>query len=254
MKKKVIITDLDGTAVDSPEQKLASARLKKVISSLEDRYYICAATGRSWTWAKDLLDDLQLKDPCIISGGAKICLPETGEIILQQNITPTALKQVVEVMLNYPDYMTLCNDYSEADFLHGNVTMRELSLPSEVYFFERVDVPELVALEIQAQLQKIPELSCILVKSQTYAGCVDIHTTHAQATKEHAIAVLLEKLALQRADAIGIGDGNNDLHLFAGVGYKVAMGNAVPALKQVADLVIDDVRQDGLAKYLESLL
>lgn len=53
---------------------------------------------------------------------------------------------------------------------------------------------------------------------------------------------------------IGIGDGANDIHLFNAVGLKVAMGNAVPSLKEKADIVIGHVTDDGLAQYFEDLV
>lgn len=253
MKDKVIIIDLDGTAIDSPDQKLASQRLKIAIKSLKDKYYICAATGRSWTFAKDLLTDLQLVDPCIISGGTRICLPRTGEIIWQQNIEPNIVSAIWQIMMDNPQYKVLCNDYSEEDYLSERFSVNNFVLPKEIYFLEETFVPEKEALILQEKFSHLPNVTCTMVVAQR-VGYRDLHITHAQATKEHAIAVLLEKLLLQRVDSIGIGDGNNDLHLFAGVGYKVAMGNAVADLKKNADLVIGDVKQDGLAEYFETLL
>lgn len=53
---------------------------------------------------------------------------------------------------------------------------------------------------------------------------------------------------------IVIGDGENDMLLFKAGGFKVAMGSAAPVLKAEADLIIGDVKDDGLAEYLESLI
>lgn len=50
-----------------------------------------------------------------------------------------------------------------------------------------------------------------------------------------------------------VGDGHNDMHLYASVKTKVAMGYAVPELKSVSDIVIGEVVNDGLAEYLESM-
>ena len=61
-------------------------------------------------------------------------------------------------------------------------------------------------------------------------------------------------LGADRSEMIGIGDGHNDLHLFAAVGHKVAMGNAVDELKQAADETIGSVQEQGLEKYLERKL
>lgn len=75
--------------------------------------------------------------------------------------------------------------------------------------------------------------------------------THKFATKEHAIAEVLTSLGISKEDAIGVGDGDNDLHLFSAVGYKVAMGNAGPNLKVAADWIAPSVDEDGLAEVIE---
>jgi len=52
---------------------------------------------------------------------------------------------------------------------------------------------------------------------------------------------------------IGVGDYENDLPLIreADVGY--AMGNAVDALKEAADVILDTVKNDGFAQMVEGL-
>lgn len=53
---------------------------------------------------------------------------------------------------------------------------------------------------------------------------------------------------LGRADnarTFGFGDSGNDLGMFAAVETAVAMGNAMPEVKTVADCVTDDVAHDG---------
>lgn len=45
MKKEAIIFDLDGTAIDSPVQKLPSGRLVAAMNDLRQKYFLCAATS-----------------------------------------------------------------------------------------------------------------------------------------------------------------------------------------------------------------
>jgi hydroxymethylpyrimidine pyrophosphatase-like HAD family hydrolase len=53
---------------------------------------------------------------------------------------------------------------------------------------------------------------------------------------------------------IAIGDDSNDISMFENCGYNVAMGNALPSLKDKADYITLDNNHDGVALYLESLL
>src|SRR5689334_6778662 len=119
MKNKAIIFDIDGTAIDSPAQKLPSKRLVKAIRSAESQYFLSAATGRVWTFAKSVLQAMELRDPCIISSGTQICDPVSGEILWQLNIDPIDLEKVLEIMKRYPERTVIYNEYTEDDYLHG---------------------------------------------------------------------------------------------------------------------------------------
>lgn len=47
-------------------------------------------------------------------------------------------------------------------------------------------------------------------------------------------------------DTIGIGDGENDMGMLEAAGIGIAMGNANPILKEVADYVTTDIAEDGI--------
>lgn len=62
---------------------------------------------------------------------------------------------------------------------------------------------------------------------------------------------LLEHLDLPEDAMMAIGDGSNDLQLVANAGLGVAMGNAVQAVKDAADVVVAGHDDDGVAEALE---
>jgi Cof subfamily protein (haloacid dehalogenase superfamily) len=252
MKTKAIIFDIDGTVIDSPSQKVSSERMNHAFRSTEAEYYMSAATGRVWTFAKPVLKSLGLEDPCIISAGTQICNPQTGEIIWQTTIDATDLQAVVGIVQQYPDFKVLYNDNDEEAYLHGGINPAELLIQEPVYFFEQIFIPKEIAPEIVSKLSEIEGIAVTLVVAQR-EGFNDIHVTNRNATKEHAVAELLNIIGVDKSNTTGVGDGHNDIHLFNAVDKKVAMGNAVPELKQMADEIIGDVKEDGLAIYLEQL-
>jgi hypothetical protein len=252
MKTKAIIFDLDGTAVDSPVKKVPTQDLVEQIERLKDDYYFCAATGRVWSFAKPVLNALKLTDPCIISAGTQICDPASGQILWQKNVDPGLLRQAVEVLRDYPDYRVLYNDGTLEDYFHGGISPLDFNSTEPVYFFEQVFIPNAVATEIYMRLSKIAGLAIVMVVAQK-PGCNDIHIINKEATKEQAIAELLKMISLDRKDTIGVGDGNNDIHLFNAVNFKVAMGNSVDIIKKAADTIIGTVSEDGMAEYLKTL-
>lgn len=77
-------------------------------------------------------------------------------------------------------------------------------------------------------------------------------TTPPGTSKSVGVAAILEALG-EEVISIGIGDSENDLPLFEAVDLRVAMGNAMPDLKDHADLVVADVEHDGVADALTRL-
>lgn len=58
---------------------------------------------------------------------------------------------------------------------------------------------------------------------------------------------MIERLPFDIGDTYAFGDGLNDLQMIEYVGTGVAMGNAVPELKEIADFVTKPVDEDGIA-------
>ncbi|MCR2800180.1 Cof-type HAD-IIB family hydrolase [Microbacterium sp. zg-Y818] len=65
-------------------------------------------------------------------------------------------------------------------------------------------------------------------------------------TKGSAIQRVLERLGIDAADSIGIGDSWNDVEMFEVCGVGIAMGNAEQALKARADEVTTSIHHDGV--------
>ena len=64
--------------------------------------------------------------------------------------------------------------------------------------------------------------------------------------KGAAILELLAHVGIDPADAIGIGDNWNDAEMFEVCGTSVAMGNAVPGVRELADQVTTAIDEDGI--------
>jgi HAD superfamily hydrolase (TIGR01484 family) len=253
MKNKILVFDIDGTAIDSPSQKVPSERLVNAIRNIESEYYVSAATGRVWTFAEPILRGLSLVDPCIISAGTQICNPLTGEIMWQSDIDKGDFMAMLEIAKKYSDYKVLFNDYDENAYLNGGLDIASLQIDEDIYFFELIFVPQEIAPQIIAELSVIDGITVTMVVAQR-VGFNDIHITNRNATKEHAITELLRILNVAKENSIGVGDGHNDVHLFNAVKRKVAMGNAVDELKDISDEVIGRVTQDGFAEFVEKLI
>jgi hydroxymethylpyrimidine pyrophosphatase-like HAD family hydrolase len=69
-------------------------------------------------------------------------------------------------------------------------------------------------------------------------------------SKKSGLEAALAELGVEAKDAIGFGDAENDRELFAACGRKIAVGNAVPALKAIADVVLPAPNGEAIRAYL----
>ena len=68
--------------------------------------------------------------------------------------------------------------------------------------------------------------------------------------KGAAIGAILERLDIDPADAIGVGDNWNDAEMFEVCGTAIVMGNAVDGVKALADQVTTSI-DDGIWNAFE---
>jgi hydroxymethylpyrimidine pyrophosphatase-like HAD family hydrolase len=73
-------------------------------------------------------------------------------------------------------------------------------------------------------------------------------------SKAHGLQLVARRLGIDASEVLAVGDGRNDLEMFAWAGRAVAMGQAPTEVAQAADAVVATVEDDGLADVLELLV
>lgn len=76
---------------------------------------------------------------------------------------------------------------------------------------------------------------------------------HADGSKARGIRRVCEALGVAPAETMAFGDGLNDVEMFKTVGYGVAMGDAVPELRALAQYQTGTVEEDGILTALKHL-
>ena len=76
----------------------------------------------------------------------------------------------------------------------------------------------------------------------------------ATATKESAIKEVCAACDIRTEEIIAFGDDYADIGMLELCGKGIAMGNAIAAVRERADDIIDSNDADGIAKYLEQYL
>ena len=244
-KYRAIVFDLDGTAVPNSPGGMPSARLIEAVAMYQSTIHLIAATGRSIEGATPVIDTLALSTPSIVSGGTVILEAKTHRVLKQTPLPRAAVDVIFKIAKSGAYHLHLRDElvHTEAESLHPSIGENV-----EIIYVTKIppaDIPHLLAT-----IGAIPDVAVSAVPDWLGEGSI-LNVTHKNATKEHAVAEILAQLGVPQAAAIGIGDGNNDLHLFKAVGLKIAMGNASPELKAAADEIAPSVEEDGLAQIIE---
>lgn len=81
-----------------------------------------------------------------------------------------------------------------------------------------------------------------------------IHLTDPSVNKGSSMEILLESMGLGMDDVMAIGDSENDLEFIEHAGFRVAVANADPELKAIADYVTSAAHGEGVAEAVQRFL
>ncbi len=74
------------------------------------------------------------------------------------------------------------------------------------------------------------------------------------ATKSRSLKLIAEHFGVRNDEVIAFGDDLNDIDMLSAAGVGVAMENAVPEVKRIADDICGSNEEDGLARWIEENL
>lgn len=111
------------------------------------------------------------------------------------------------------------------------------------------DEPAVVAAA-EAAVRALGAGTLSATRSQTYY----LDVTHSSAHKGAVVAYLARRLGIDALEVATIGDGGNDLDMFAASGLSVAMGNAAPEVRAGATMVTASHDEEGFAQAVDAIL
>lgn len=254
MKYKVIIADVDGTLVAPGEYpvKKPSDRLIKAVKSAKDKgVFFSLASARSLPWVQTLIDCLEIDSPVILDNGATLFDCKTKKYIFRSELTKKTIRKIYE-NLNKEKGMNIM--IAEGD--NGELRV-ESPDKMKTDFANKILIINITPQKAENLYRKLSNISYIHVtKSISAVNPIreSIHVTNADATKQLGVGRLAEIMKIKTSEIIGIGDSYNDFPLLMACGFKIAMGNAVPEIKEVADYIAPSYHEDGVAEVIERFI
>ncbi len=249
-KFKALIVDCDGTLVESKRDALPSSIVTKAILKASGLMHVGIATQRSLFSARPILEHLKLTGPSIITGGAQVIDSQTFKILREELIGIDDLYKAIKIIQDFRkkynvSFFIQDGEGKDKDWTAGYV-------PKEPIIVFIPDLKEEVADELKKELSVISSLS--VNKVTPWDGQFGLVIASSQATKQHGIFEVAKILGIDTHEIIGIGDGYNDFPLLMACGLKIAMGNAVPELKEIADYIAPSVDEDGVADVINKFV
>ena len=266
MAIKLLAIDMDGTCLNSNNQ-ISDENLKWLHKAKSQGIEIVPTTGRTLTCIPYQLREEKLFRYVITSNGAVVTDTDTGKDIFRALIPlETAIALMRECkgkslgMTAHIDHEYLVQGKPLATLgrlQYGRDATNSQTLRNIISYAEKMqtDVEELQFFFFSQRARKRTEF--VLKKHQdlaaTYSGIyVEIYSQSA--TKGTALAAAAKHLSVNKDEIACIGDGENDLPMFREAGMRFAMGNAVPALKAVADQIICTNDENGVAEAIQYIL
>ena len=264
-RPQLLALDIDGTILDH-DQKL-SDRVRLAVRAVADAgFHAVIATGRSLHETVPILDRLGLLEGWAVCSNGSVTLRldqvlargfEVSDVVtfdprevltLLREQLPTALYALEtghgEFLLTAPfpagelagDYTRVAEDFEELMAEPAcRIVVRSPDQTSDdfIRLTERVGLHGVnYAVGWTAWLDLAPQ----------------------GVSKASALEQIRHRLDVPAEATLAVGDGRNDLEMFAWAAHSVAMGNASDDVRAAADDVALPVQDDGLADVLESLL
>lgn len=261
---RLLATDLDGTLLRSDSS--VSPRTVAALREYTGRGgLVVLMTARPPRRMDRILDDLGFAPYAVICGNGAMHYDGAERRVIRSIPLPLEAARAATTILSREvpgagfAVETGQRLVSEAAFRTGHPS----GSPFDVQTLAELLVPARPILKILAWAPDLDVAACTGLAAGplgehaalTYSGLErTVELTAPAATKESALAEVCLAADMPAAAVIAFGDMPNDRGFLAWSGTAVAMGNAEPSVREVADVVAAGNDEDGLAEVVEALL
>ncbi len=272
--RRLFVSDLDGTLLGASGTLSVYSR-NTLHRLLEEGMHFTIASARAANEITPILGDLPLKLPIIAVNGAYLTDYQTGQHLIINHLPPQTARSIYEVIRSMDFWPFVCTFDGKADNLYYQTRnhpamewycgmLTQLNDRRLRHTASLADVFEqtVISLAVMGDQEPIGRLADTLTKD--FAGQLENFyfqnpyspqywwlTIHdKKACKSIALRELMETKGFQREQLTVFGDHINDIGMFKLACRAVAVANAEPQVKAVADEIIGTNLDDSVVKYL----
>ncbi|MGV3303159.1 HAD family hydrolase [Streptococcus suis] len=274
---KLIFLDVDGTLVDY-HNRIPESAIRAIRQARENGHLVYVCTGRSRAEMQPELWEIGLDG---MIGGNGSYVEHQGQVIMHQLLSEEDSRAIVDWLheRGLEFYLESNNGlFASENFRErARETLRIYSMnkgktAEEVATQEVEDVMHGMIFDGQLYRNDLNKVSFVLDSYQDHLDSKEAFPQLVANTwggrgesalfgdlgvkdidKAHAISVLLDHLGASQADTIAFGDAKIDISMLDYCAVGVAMGNGGAEILAMADMITDDVEEDGLYNAFERL-
>ncbi|WP_010539896.1 HAD family hydrolase [Dietzia alimentaria] len=263
----LVATDIDGTLIGS-DNLLPAANRAVVADLVADGATFVLATGRPPRWMDQIVDQLPVAPLAVCANGAVIMDTNSGEYLSTNLLQPEALAAIDRILrerlpgsgiaaerlgTDAADAEFVASpDYEHAWINPSHLQVGHFEVLSEPVLKMLVRVPGVPSAELVAALRgEVDHLADVTFS--TTDGLIELAArgiTKASGLTELASATTAAAGPSGVPVTVAFGDMPNDVDMLRWADHGVAMGNAIPAVRAVADEVTLTNDEAGLAHVL----
>ncbi|MBS9366726.1 HAD family phosphatase [Listeria welshimeri] len=277
MTTQAIILDIDGTLLND-DKKISPETKKALITAQQNGVKLILASGRPTTGMHLYAEQLEMEKyhGLLVSyNGAKVVDCQTKEELFNQTLTIAEGKAVLEhmkqfevkVMIDKDDYMYVNNVY-DCYIPYKDEEINIIQYESRGGNFKLCEKEDLAAF-LDYRINKIltagdpdymqKNYQAMMAPFKNTLNCVFTADFYFEFTaknidKAKALDTVLTPMGIHTENIIAFGDGHNDITMVKYAGTGIAMDNAVPELKAVANSITLSNNKDGIAHVLNNFI
>lgn len=260
---RLLISDVDGTLVT--HDKRLTPRVEAAARTVHEAGITFAITSsRPPFGLRMLIEPLAIKTPIPAFNGGLIVTPDRLTPIEGNPVPVEVARRSVEFLYSrgVDIWLDTGTDWFVLDGAEAYVDHEIRTIQTAPKFLASFDRPNVIdrayklvgvskdfdlLARCEGELAAELGASASVARSQRYY----LDVTHPLANKGHALERLSQLLDIPRPAIAAIGDGRNDMAMFAVAGLAIAMGNAEPAVQRSAAFVTASNEEDGFALAVE---
>ncbi len=274
MTKGFLFFDIDGTLVDSERTGIVyPGTLEALRIAAENGYKSFICTGRNLGGSERYL--LEHMDGIVFSDGAGLYI--RGEDLILDPLSERSVRDLIQSMKDtYHGELLMASvrecfasekQYQDMEALAARSANERNASPEEILKefgirrIEEYDGQPILEIDIafpsseteKAWLANMPEEFEFINTTASYGrgGYTAGEITRKGVTKGNGALRMVEHFHGDPKTAYGFGDAMNDASMILALQHGIAMGNAAEELKELADYVTADIRDDGIWKAMK---